>query len=85
MEKPEFFEIIRPEDPSVVGPRLGQLTVQGRSKLETPNFLAVSSRGVVPHMTPDVIAANSLIGGVHMALEDCKPRSRSCVYVPLPN
>jgi queuine tRNA-ribosyltransferase len=85
MEKPGIFEIIRPEDPSVLGPRLGQLTVQGRSKLETPNFLAISSRGVVPHMTPDVIAASSQIGGVHMALEDCKPRSRLCAYVPFLN
>jgi queuine tRNA-ribosyltransferase len=30
-------------------------------------------------MTPDVIAASSQIGGVHMALEDCKPRTG---YVP---
>jgi hypothetical protein len=36
-------------------------------------------------MTPDVIAASSQIGGVHMALEDCKPRSRLCAYVLFPN
>lgn len=66
-----FFEILSHIDSNVVGPRLGRLRVQGRREIETPDFMAVSSRGVVPHVTPDVIA-NTQIGGVHMALEDCK-------------
>ena len=53
-------------------PRLGRLNVQGRKTLETPGYIAVSSRGVVPHISPDVLASQTDIGGVHLALEDCK-------------
>jgi queuine tRNA-ribosyltransferase subunit QTRTD1 len=59
------------------------MIVEGRKDLETPNFLAVSSRGVIPHMTPDVIAASTQIGGIHMAIEDCKSGSRSRAQLPL--
>ena len=70
-----FFEILSHVDPNIVGSRLGRLYARGRKELETPDFLAVSSRGVVPHISPDVVA-NTQIGGLHMALEDCK--SFSC-------
>jgi queuine tRNA-ribosyltransferase accessory subunit len=67
-----FFEILSFLDAGAAGPRLGRLVIKGRQDLETPNFFAVSSRGVVPHLTPDVISVHTSIGGVHMALEDCK-------------
>ena len=66
------FEILSGPDANVAGPRLGQLSIQGRREIETPNFFAVTSRGVIPHLTPDVISSHTHIGGVHMALEDCK-------------
>jgi hypothetical protein len=85
MERKELFEILNPVDSSIVGPRLGRLTIHGRNQLDTPNFLAITSRGVVPHMTPDVVAASTdIIGGVHMALEDCKSTSRSRAHIPFP-
>lgn len=75
-----LFEILSHLDNNVAGPRLGRLSIQGRRDLETPNFFAVTSRGVVPHLTPDLISAHAHIGGVHMALEDCKsfPSSVTC-------
>ena len=66
------FHVLKDLAPSQSGPRLGRLVVPERKPLETPNFMAVSSRGVVPHMSPDVIAAHAQIGGIHMAVEDCK-------------
>ena len=66
------FHILKELTPGMSGSRMGRLVVLGRSPLETPNFIAVSSRGVVPHMSPDVIAAHANMAGVHMALEDCK-------------
>jgi queuine tRNA-ribosyltransferase subunit QTRTD1 len=65
------FEILSNPD-STSGARLGRLAIEGRKALETPGFIAVTSRGVVPHMTPDVVAAHAQFGGVHMALEDCR-------------
>jgi queuine tRNA-ribosyltransferase len=79
------FEILSHFDAGSAGPRLGRLAVKGRQELETPNFLAVGSRGVVPHLAPDVILAHGKFGGVHMALEDCKfhlRRSRACLPFP---
>ncbi|TVY43225.1 Queuine tRNA-ribosyltransferase accessory subunit [Lachnellula subtilissima] len=72
LEEPRglFFDIFGSFDASAVTPRLGRLRVKGRQELETPNFFAITSRGVVPHLTPDVISASTTIGGVHMALED---------------
>ena len=67
------FDILTPLDPSTPNARLGKLSVTGRKDVETPNFFAVSSRGVVPHLTPDVILAHTQTGGIHMALEDCEP------------
>jgi queuine tRNA-ribosyltransferase subunit QTRTD1 len=66
-----LFEVLSHVDPNAGGPRLGRLSIPGRRNLETPNFFAVTSRGVIPHLTPDVIAEHTRIGGVHFALEDC--------------
>jgi queuine tRNA-ribosyltransferase accessory subunit len=67
-----MFEIVSHLDANAAGPRLGRLSLNGRRDLETPNFFAVTSRGVVPHLTPDGVSAHTRIGGVHLALEDCK-------------
>lgn len=66
------FEILGTH--GVGGARLGRLVVPGRKDIETPNFIAITSRGVVPHISPDVIFTSTQFGGVHMALEDCKSR-----------
>ncbi|RDW95083.1 putative queuine tRNA-ribosyltransferase-like protein [Coleophoma crateriformis] len=64
------FEVLSAVDSDTGGARIGRLAVQGRKELNTPDFLAVSSRGVVPHLTPDVLASHTHFSGVHMALED---------------
>ncbi|KAL2062925.1 hypothetical protein VTL71DRAFT_5997 [Oculimacula yallundae] len=64
------FRILSPLDPVVSGPRLGRLSLPGRKDVLTPDFFAVGSRGVVPHITPDVITDHTRFGGIHMALED---------------
>lgn len=51
--------------------RIGSLNRRGQI-LETPNFLAITSRGVVPHLTPDVLTQHTQFEGVHMAIEDCR-------------
>jgi len=66
------FESLNPGDPNAPRPRLGRLSLNHRQALSTPSFFAVTSRGVVPHLTPDVISAHTQIGGAHIALEDCE-------------
>jgi queuine tRNA-ribosyltransferase len=51
--------------------RLGRLAAPRRAALATPTYMPAASRGAVPHLTPDEIAARTSIAGVYMALEDC--------------
>lgn len=52
--------------------RLGLLRLPNREAIETPHYIGVASRGVVPHLSPDNYAKETGIRGVYMALEDCK-------------
>ncbi|KAL1906031.1 hypothetical protein Sste5344_008140 [Sporothrix stenoceras] len=51
-------------------PRLGTLTIPGRNSVATPAFFPVTSRGAVPHVTPDNAARTGLVNGAYFALED---------------
>jgi queuine tRNA-ribosyltransferase subunit QTRTD1 len=82
MTQDESFETLGSVDPSVIGPRLGRLKFEGRNELNTPNFIALTSRGAVPHMTPDVVAKHTDIRGMHMALEDCEFIPRLRIHFP---
>ncbi|KAI2602038.1 tRNA-guanine transglycosylase [Hypoxylon sp. NC1633] len=50
--------------------RVGLLALPKRIPIETPNFFGLASRGVIPHMTPDVISKHTRLSGSYMALED---------------
>lgn len=54
------------------GLRLGQLTLQGRSPIPTPTFIATTSRGVIPHVSQDVLCKLTDIPAVYLGLEDCE-------------
>lgn len=72
MGQNKLLETLSSHDPNVIGPRLGRLRVEGKNELDTPNFLTLTSRGTIPHMTPDVVAGSTNIRAVHMAIEDCR-------------
>ena len=67
----EMFTIIK-DGASGLGARLGRLTLPGRRTMETPHYLAITSRGVVPHITQDTFKRDTSIGAVYVPLEDCK-------------
>jgi len=67
----EMFQIIKAAG-SALTPRLGRIAIPGRKVMETPHFLAGTSRGAVPHITQDTFARDTSIGAVYVALEDCK-------------
>ena len=66
------FDILKAAAGDGAAARLGRLAVPQRQAIETPNFFAVTSRGVVPHLTPDTIARYGHFSGAYIALEDCK-------------
>ncbi|KAJ4371093.1 hypothetical protein N0V85_009094 [Neurospora sp. IMI 360204] len=52
------------------GARLGRLALSGRRTVDTPNFFGLTSRGVIPHVTPDNVEKHLHTNGTYMALED---------------
>lgn len=74
--KPSIFTLYNTDNSNVVsesdGARLGCVSLPGRKSLETPNFLALTSRGVVPHISPDVVGEQTDFCGVYTAIEDCR-------------
>lgn len=65
------FDLTSPESKDN-GPRLGQLSFQRRRAMDTPHYLALSSRGTVPHVSQDMMRDHSGIRGLYVALEDCE-------------
>lgn len=65
-----------------LGPRLGRLCVPGRTAIATPHYIASASRGIVPHVSHDVLHKHTQIRATYNALEDCK-FARATVQLPL--
>ncbi|KAL2197302.1 tRNA-guanine(15) transglycosylase-like protein [Corynascus similis CBS 632.67] len=64
------FEILKGALKDGVAARVGRLAFAGRQPIETPNFIATTSRGAVPHITPDNVNKHLQTAGAYMALED---------------
>ncbi|EPS37689.1 hypothetical protein H072_8577 [Dactylellina haptotyla CBS 200.50] len=52
------------------GARIGVLQLSKGFTLNTPNYLAPTSRGAVPHLSPDNLEKHTRVVGVYVALED---------------
>jgi len=65
------FDLLNPMS-SEDEPRLGRLNFQGRAPTDTPHYVAVSSRGAVPHLSQDMMRDNTKISAMYAALEDCE-------------
>lgn len=65
------FRLLNSAKPSH-GPRLGELTLPQRHAIETPHYIAVTSRGAVPHLTQDNLKQHSNIKAAYLGLEDCE-------------
>jgi queuine tRNA-ribosyltransferase accessory subunit len=71
------FEILKAAAGDGSAARLGRLVFPGRNVIETPNFLGLTIRGSIPHVTPDVVTKHTQINGSYFSLEDCKSVSQS--------
>ena len=52
--------------------RLGTLSMPGRHAIQTPHYIALSSRGAVPHISQDMMREHTAIKSIYAALEDCE-------------
>lgn len=66
------FEILAPALAGGCAARLGRLSFAQRKPIETPSYIAITSRGAVPHLTPDNVARHTSFNAAYMALEDCE-------------
>lgn len=66
------FETLKTAGGEGLAARLGRLVLPNRQAVDTPNYFAVASRGVVPHLTPDTVARHGGLTGAYMAMEDSK-------------
>ncbi|KPM38356.1 hypothetical protein AK830_g8191 [Neonectria ditissima] len=67
---PTMFEILKSSTADVGVARLGRLAFANRRAMETPNYLAVASRGVIPHLTPETMERYTAFDAAYMAIED---------------
>ena len=51
--------------------RLGTLKYPDKPPLSTPHYFSISSRGCVPHLTPDMMRDETSIKALYAAFEDC--------------
>lgn len=59
--------------------RLGLFQRHDRTSIASPHYVAISSRGAVPHLSQDVMAKHTDLKGVYLALEDC--RLNNCIVL----
>ncbi|KAI1632218.1 tRNA-guanine transglycosylase family protein [Biscogniauxia mediterranea] len=65
--------------------RLGRLSLPNRRPVDTPNYFGLTSRGAIPHMTPDNVSKHTEISGVYIAIEDFLEHSRKRAYPAIYN
>jgi queuine tRNA-ribosyltransferase len=77
------FDLLKAGVADGAGARLGRLAFSGGRTIETPNFFAITSRGAVPHITPDNLSKHVPVQATYVALEDCKctPRHHYQLHV----
>ncbi|KAJ3458578.1 hypothetical protein MRS44_012687 [Fusarium solani] len=85
-----MFELLKPAVADVGVARLGRLAFASRRVMETPNYAAVASRGVIPHLTPDNVAKHTSFDAAYLAIEDYRalvlgPRRFPAVTTPVGN
>jgi len=66
----EMIEFTLLKTTGALAPRLGRISLAGRKTILTPGFIGNTSRGVIPHVSPDNFQKVDL-NGVYVPLEDC--------------
>lgn len=69
MSEGNMFSITRASTGNAA--RTGLLNLPNRQPIKTPHYLALASRGAIPHLTQDNVAKHTDIRGAYMAVEDC--------------
>jgi len=63
------FELLK-TSAEQLAPRLGNLLTRSGGTINTPHYIANTSRGLVPHLSQDMLIKNTQLQGVYLAIED---------------
>ncbi|PKS05332.1 hypothetical protein jhhlp_008706, partial [Lomentospora prolificans] len=74
------FRVLKSLAGSGAGARLGKLCLPNRLPVQTPAYIGVTSRGTLPHLTPDTIKKYTTFEAAYMALEDFIEKKDPPVY-----
>ena len=66
----DMLEFVLLKTTGALAPRLGRISLAGRKTVLTPGFIGNTSRGVIPHVSPDNFQKADL-SSVYVPLEDC--------------
>jgi hypothetical protein len=70
LESPSF-ELLKSSN-TVSNLRNGRLHFPGRQTINTPHYIAITSRGAVSHLSQDTMRDCTAIKGLYVGLEDCE-------------
>ncbi|CRG87403.1 queuine tRNA-ribosyltransferase [Talaromyces islandicus] len=77
-QMPNPLSVLHPA-PSVLAPRVGNFSIRGRKSIQTPHYVAITSRGAVSHLSPDVVQNHTNISSLHIGLEDFLEKAQVAV------
>lgn len=62
--------------------RVGRFVLPNRKPIQTPHYITITSRGAVPHISPDLVRNSTAIGSLYVGLEDCMQPASFLGHVP---
>lgn len=65
------FATVHASSPGGLAARVGKFVLPNRKPIQTPHYITITSRGAVPHISPDIVRNSTSIGSLYVGLEDC--------------
>lgn len=66
-----FATVHGTSSPGGLAARVGKFVLPNRKPIQTPHYITITSRGAVPHISPDIVRNSTSIGSLYVGLEDC--------------
>ncbi|GAM36265.1 hypothetical protein TCE0_018r05224 [Talaromyces pinophilus] len=79
------FATVHASSPGGLAARVGKFVLPNRKPIQTPHYITITSRGAVPHISPDIVRNSTSIGSLYVGLEDFldkAPQSLPVLQIP---
>ncbi|PGG96716.1 hypothetical protein AJ79_09486 [Helicocarpus griseus UAMH5409] len=65
--------------PTLLAPRLGRLALAGRKPIQTPNYVPITSRGALPHVSHDMMNERLPVDSLYAGFEDFAEKGKNVI------